>query len=96
MYDLSFVIRVQTILYYKDISIYIYTHTHTHTHHTYHFFLIYLSVSVYLVCIPALPVLDSASVNIVFVYLFQLEFSPGICPGVGLLYHRLLTINLAF
>ena len=66
------------------IYIYIYIYTHIHTHH---FFCIHLSVNGHLGCFLALAIVDSVAVNTEYMYLFQLGFSPGICPGVGLLDH---------
>ena len=60
----------------------------------YHIFFIHSSVGGHVGCFHVLPILDSAAVNI-WVHLFELEFSPNICLGVGLLDH-MATLFLVF
>ena len=53
----------------------------------YHIFFIHSSVDGHLGCIHVLTIVNSAAVNIMCMYLFELLFSLDICPGVGLLGH---------
>ena len=41
-----------------------------------------------------LAIVNSAAVNIGCMYLFKLEFSPSICPGVGLLDHMVVLLSV--
>ena len=51
----------------------------------YHIFCVYSSVSGHLGSIQVLVIVNSASVNVGCMYLFELEFCVDVCPGVGLL-----------
>ena len=46
-------------------------------------------------CFHVLAIVNSAAINIGYMCLFELEFSPGICPGVGLL-DNMVTLFLVF
>ena len=46
-------------------------------------------------CFRVLAIVNSAAMNMKCMYLFELEFSLGICPGVGLLDH-MATLFLVF
>ena len=41
-----------------------------------------------------LAIVNSAAVNIGYMYLFKLEFSPNICLGVGLLDHMVVLLSV--
>ena len=63
----------------------------------YHIFFIYSSVDGHLGCFHVLAIVNSVSVNIrVHVILFELWFSLGICPVVGLLGHRVVVFLFFF
>ena len=51
----------------------------------YHIFCVYSSVSGHLGSIQVLVIVNSASVTVGCMYLFELEFCVDVCPGVGLL-----------
>ena len=57
----------------------------------YHIFFIHLSVGGHIGCFHVLALLhsstivNSAAMNMGCIYLFELQFSPDICPRVGLL-----------
>ena len=53
--------------------------------YTYHIF--HLSVEASLGCFHVLAITDNVTLNTGLYVPFQLEFSLGICPGVGLLDH---------
>ena len=52
-----------------------------------HIFFICSSVDGYLNCSHVLAIVNSAAVNLEVYGSFELQFSLGICPGVGLLGH---------
>ena len=56
----------------------------------YHVFFIHLSVSGHLGFFHVLAIVNSAAMNIGVNDLFELWFSPDICPGVGLLDHMVV------
>ena len=51
----------------------------------YHSFFIYSSLDGHLGCFHVLAIVNSATVNIGFMCLLELQFSLSICPVVGLL-----------
>ena len=53
----------------------------------FHVFFIQSSVDGHLRCLHILAIVNNAAVNEGCMYLFELEFLLGICPGVGLLNH---------
>ena len=53
-------------------------------------FFIHSSVHGRLGCFHVLAIVNSAALNFGCVYLFELRFSQGICPGVGLLDHMVV------
>ena len=67
-----------SFLWLSNIYIYIYIHL---------IFFIHLSVDGHLGCFHVLAIVNSAAMNTGCIYLFELWFSPDICPGVGLLDH---------
>ena len=44
----------------------------------------------------ALAIVNSAAVNIGVMYLFETEFSPDVCLGMGLLYHMVTPFLVFF
>ena len=48
---------------------------------------IHSSVNRYLGCFHVLAIINSAAMNM---YLFELQFCPNICPGVGWLFHMVI------
>ena len=73
------------------IPVCMYTHTHTHTPPS--------SLSIYLLmdieCFHVLTFVHSAAMNIGVHVSFQIKFSLGMCPGVGL-HDQMVTLFLAF
>ena len=57
-----------------------------------HIFFIHSSINGYLGWFHVLAVVNSAVMNIGCMYLFELWFSPDICPGMGLLGHMVVLI----
>ena len=53
----------------------------------YYIFFIHSSVDGHLGCFHVLAITDNVAMNIGLYVPFELEFSLGICPGVGLLDH---------
>ena len=53
--------------------------------HACHIFFIHSPVNGHLGCSHVLVVVNSAAMNLGCMYLFELEFSPDMCPAVGLL-----------
>ena len=60
-----------------------------------HIFFIYSSVNGHLGCFHVLAIVNSAAMNTGVHVSFQIIFSPGVCPGVGLLDH-MVTLFLVF
>ena len=60
----------------------------------YYIFFIHSSVDGYLGCFHGLAILNSATMTIGVACIFELQFSPGICPGVGLLGHVIVLVSL--
>ena len=58
----------------------------------YHNFLIHSSVDRYLSCFHVLAIINSAAMHIPVHVSFELCFSLGICPGVGLLGHMVVLV----
>ena len=56
----------------------------------YRIFFIHSSVDGHLGCFHVLSIVSSSAVNIGCMCLFELWFSPDICPGVGLLDHMVI------
>ena len=60
---------------------------------THHVFFIHSSVGGYLACLHVLAVVNS-TVEFGSACIFELEFSPDICPGLGLLYHMVTLFSV--
>ena len=62
----------------------------------YHIFFINASVDGHLGCFLVLAIVNSAARDIGRMYLFELEFSPDIHPGMGLLDHMVALFLVFF
>ena len=56
----------------------------------YHIFFIHYAVNGHLGCFCVLAIVNSAALDKDCMYLSELKFCPGICPGVGLLDHMVI------